>query len=107
MNKPWEHFWVNDTFKPIDMFPESSESINKTLPIWNFSEENFYKEVNVYMFIVSALTKWCDENIIKYWYNYFWEKVILSAFEKYNNRISENFQNNIKKMINDLIDNDK
>jgi len=107
MNKSWGHFKNRDTFQPIEMFPEWKEAINKTLPIWNFAEENFYKQVDVYKFIVSALTKWVSEDIIKYWYNYFWEKVILDAFETYKDNVSDRFRNQIKNMINDLLDNKK
>jgi len=107
MQKPWEHFWENDKFKPIELFPEGNEAINKTLPIWNFAQENFYKEVEVYNFIVAALSKWCNEEIIRYWYNYFWEKVILSAFEKYKDNVSLWFRNHIKELIDDLLNNNK
>jgi hypothetical protein len=51
------NFDKNSTFKPIEMFPEGKKAINRTLPIWNFAEENFYKEINVYVFIVASLSK--------------------------------------------------
>jgi hypothetical protein len=52
-----KQFDKNSIFKPIEMFPEGKNAINRTLPIWNFPEENFYKEINVFIFIVASLTK--------------------------------------------------
>jgi hypothetical protein len=105
--KKWEHFTKEDTFRPIDMFPEWKKSINRDLPIWNFSEENFYKEVNVYIFIVGALTKWCNEDIMKKWYNYFWWKVIIEAFNIYWNRVSYEYSNYIKDLVNNFLEKEK
>ena len=88
--------------KPIDMFPKWVEHINRELPIWNFAEEKFYKEINVYIFIVSALTKWITEDIAEYWVNYFWKETILDAFEFYKDRVSRRYRNIVKDILEKL-----
>lgn len=102
--KLWEKFTQDSTFKPIEMFPEWMESINKDFPIWNFSEEHFHKEINVFIFIVSSLSKWCNDDIIKKFYDYFWWKIILDAFEIHKNQVSENYKDYIKNLVDNFLE---
>jgi hypothetical protein len=73
------------------------------LPIWNFPEENFYKEINVFIFIVASLTKWVNEEILKKYINFFWKQTILDAFEEHNDKVTDRFINIIRNKINDLV----
>jgi len=96
-------YWPDDTFIPIFMFPEGKKAINKTLPIWNFSEENFFKEMNVYRFLIASLTKWISDEIIIRYCNYFWKKTIVDAFEFYKDKVSDDFINIVKRRIENII----
>ena len=102
-------YWPEDTFIPIHMFPEGKKAINETLPIWNFPEDSFLKETNIYRFIVASLTKWIYKDkkkkdlILTRFCNYFWKKTIIDAFEFYKYKVSDDFINFIKERINNIV----
>ena len=103
MEEEKNSYCSDDTFIPIFMFPEGKNAINKTLPIWNFSVDNFFKEQNVYGFIVASLTKWISDEILTRYCNYFWRETIINAFEFHKNRVNKNFIELIKERVGNII----
>jgi len=109
MEREKTNYWPEDTFIPIHMFPKRKEAINKTLPLWNFPEDSFFKEINVYKFIVASLTKWIYKDkekkdlILTRFCNYFWKKTIIDAFEFYKDKVRDDFINIVKERIKNIV----
>jgi len=83
MNKPWENFSIDDKIKLVDIFPEKTEAIWKSLILWNIPENTFYQEKDVKTWITLIIKEAIHKKFIKRLYEYFWSEVIIDSLDFY------------------------